>query len=125
MVRLRADRAVGRRPPQSRTGDCRPEQDAAAQTSHQNKIIRHLNRGAFGMSKANVHLTVELTINEGKFDAFQAIAQTMIAGTQKEPGALGYEWHLSSDRKRCRLLETSADANAVFAHMNGPVVREL
>jgi quinol monooxygenase YgiN len=77
------------------------------------------------MSKANVHFTVEVTINEGKFDTFQAIVQTMIAGTQKEPGALGYEFHLSADRKRCRLLETYADANAVLAHMAGPVVQEL
>jgi len=77
------------------------------------------------MSKANVHFTVEVTINEGKFDAFQAIAQSMIAGTQKEPGALGYEWHLSADRKRCRLLETYADANATLAHLTSPVVREL
>jgi len=42
------------------------------------------------MSKGRVRFNVDLTINEGKLDAFQGIAQTMIAGTQKEPGALGY-----------------------------------
>lgn len=77
------------------------------------------------MSKQTVRFNVNLTIHDGKLDAFQAIAQTMIAGTQKEPGALAYEWHLSSDRKRCRLLETYADADAVLAHINGPVVRQL
>src|SRR5579863_537907 len=77
------------------------------------------------MSKGTVRFNVDLTIHEGKLDAFQTIAQTMIAGTQKEPGALGYEWHLSADRKRCRLLETYADQNAVLAHLTSPVVREL
>ena len=68
------------------------------------------------MIKHEVRFTVELTIREGSFAAFESIAQTMIACTQKEPGALGYEWHLSDDRKRCRLLETYADADAVLAH---------
>jgi quinol monooxygenase YgiN len=77
------------------------------------------------MSRQTVRFNVDLTINEGKLDAFQAIAQTMIDGTQKEPGALEYTWHLSSDRNRCRLLEAYADANAVLAHINGPVVKDL
>jgi quinol monooxygenase YgiN len=77
------------------------------------------------MSKSTVHFNVNLTINPGKFEAFESIVQTMIAGTQKEPGALGYEWHLSSDRKQCRLIETYIDANAVQAHIGGPVVQQL
>ena len=77
------------------------------------------------MSKSMVHLKVEFTINEGKLDAFEALAQTMIAGSMKEPGTLGYDFFLSSDRKRCRLLETYADADAVLAHVTGPVVKEF
>jgi quinol monooxygenase YgiN len=77
------------------------------------------------MSKGTVRFNVNLTINPGKLDAFQSIAETMIAGTQKEPGALAYEWHLSSDRTQCRLIETYSDVNAVQAHINGPVVRQL
>jgi quinol monooxygenase YgiN len=77
------------------------------------------------MSKNVVHFVVDLTINEGKLSQFESIAQAMIAGTLKEAGALGYEWFLSADRKRCRLFETYADANAVLAHMMGPVVQEL
>lgn len=72
-----------------------------------------------------VRFTVDLTINEGKLGEFEGIAQRMIAGTQKEPGALGYDWCLSSDRRRCRILETYADTDAVLAHMTGPVVQEL
>jgi quinol monooxygenase YgiN len=77
------------------------------------------------MSKSTVHLKVEFTIQEGKLDAFEALAQSMIAGSLKEPGTLGYDFYLSSDRKRCRLLETYADADAVLAHVTGPVVKEL
>jgi quinol monooxygenase YgiN len=77
------------------------------------------------MSKTTVHFNVNLAIHEGKLDAFQKIAETMIAGTQKEPGALAYEWHLSSDKTQCRVIETYADANAVQAHIDGPVVQQL
>jgi len=77
------------------------------------------------MSNQTVYLAVDFTINEDKLDAFEAIAQDTVAGTQKEPGTLGYEWYLSADRKKCRLIETYADANAALAHFNGPVVQEL
>ncbi len=77
------------------------------------------------MDNKIVRFTVDLAINEGKFDQFESIAKTMIAGTLKEAGALGYEWFLSADRKRCRLLETYKDQNAVLAHCTGPVVQQL
>ncbi len=77
------------------------------------------------MNKQIVRFTVDLTINAEKFDKFEAIVQEMIAGSQKEPGTLGYDWCLSGDRRRCRLLETYVDANAVLAHLTGPVVQEL
>jgi quinol monooxygenase YgiN len=77
------------------------------------------------MSQQTVRFNVDLTINNGKLDAFQSIAQSMIAGTQNEPGALGYDWCFSADRKRCRIIETYADQNATLAHLTSPVVREL
>jgi quinol monooxygenase YgiN len=77
------------------------------------------------MSKQTVRFNVDLTINEKQFNAFETIAQTMIAGTQEEPGALGYDWCLSSDRKRCRIIETYADQNATLAHLTSAVVGEL
>jgi len=77
------------------------------------------------MSRQMVQFNVDLTINEGKLDAFQAIVEAMTAGTRKEPGALAYEWYLSGDRKRCRLVENYKDADAVLAHMTSSVVREL
>jgi len=75
--------------------------------------------------KETVRLAVDFTINEGKLAAFESIAQEMVAGSQKEAGTLGYEWFLSADRKRCRLLETYVEANAVLAHFTGSVVQEL
>jgi len=77
------------------------------------------------MSPQFVHVLVELTIHDGKFAAFEAIVEQMFAGTQKEPGTVGYEWYLSPDRKRCRILETYADANALLSHFKGPVVQQL
>ena len=77
------------------------------------------------MVKHTVHFAVDLTINEGKLDAFEGIANAMVASSQKEPGTLGYEWFLSADRRKCRLIETYSDANAVLEHLNGAVVQEL
>jgi quinol monooxygenase YgiN len=77
------------------------------------------------MNKSTVYFTVDLNIHEGKFDELAGIAQAMITSTQKEPGALGYDFYLSADRRRCRLLEAYTDANAVLTHLNGPTVREL
>ena len=73
----------------------------------------------------HVYLLVELIIHDGQFAAFDATAKQMIADTPNEPGALGYEWHLSPDRKRCRIVETYADANALLTHLQGPVVQQL
>jgi quinol monooxygenase YgiN len=77
------------------------------------------------MFKHMVRFTVDLTINAEMFDSFEGIAQEMIAASQKEPGTLGYDFCLSGDRKRCRVVETYADANAVLAHLTGPAVQEL
>jgi quinol monooxygenase YgiN len=77
------------------------------------------------MAAHTVHFLVGLTIHEGKLAAFEETARAMVAGTRKEPGALGYEWYLSRDRKSCRLLETYANAGAALAHCKGPVVGNL
>jgi quinol monooxygenase YgiN len=77
------------------------------------------------MTSHNVRFTVGLTINQGKVDDFESIALTMIAGSQKEPGTLVYDFHLSADRQRCRLVETYVDADSALAHLTGPVVQQL
>jgi len=77
------------------------------------------------MATQAVYFKVSLDIHEGKLDSFEDIAKAMTAVTQKESGALGYEWHFSNDRSQCRLLETYADESAVRAHMMGAAVQEL
>lgn len=77
------------------------------------------------MSKQAVQFNVRLSVKDGKFDVFEGIVREMVAGTLKEPGALGYEWYLSRDRKRCHLVEDYKDAGAAQAHIESPVVREL
>jgi quinol monooxygenase YgiN len=76
------------------------------------------------MASKIVRFTVSLSIADGKLEAFEKIAEAMLAATRSESGALGYNWYLSSDRRHCRLLETYADADAVVAHLTGPVVQE-
>ena len=77
------------------------------------------------MTTDTVQFTVAMTITPGKFDAFEAIAQALVAVSRKEAGTLAYQFCLSGDRKRCRLLEKYVDANAVLAHLTGPAVGEL
>ncbi len=77
------------------------------------------------MAAHTVRLMVELTINEGKAEQLERLAQEMIAGSQREAGTLGYDFFLSSDGKRCHLIETYADADALVAHFAGPVVQQL
>ena len=77
------------------------------------------------MANQQVRFTVSLAISPENFDKFERIAEEMIAGSESEPGTLGYDWCLSGDRKRCRLVETFADADAALVHLTGPVVQEL
>jgi len=65
------------------------------------------------MTETVVRLTVNLTPNEGQLEEFKRIAAAMTEGTETEPGTLGYEWFVSADGKRYRLVETYADAAAV------------
>jgi quinol monooxygenase YgiN len=77
------------------------------------------------MPKQTVYFVVELVIDEKKSAEFESVSLAMIAGSRKESGCLGYDWFLSGDGKRCRLVENYADTNAVLAHLMGPVVQEL
>ncbi len=75
--------------------------------------------------KQSVRLNVALTVHDGKSAVFEELATAMIAATRKEPGALAYDWHLSADRKRCRLVETYRNADALLAHLKGPAVQQF
>ena len=72
-----------------------------------------------------MRLLVDLTIHEEKFDLFNSIAQEMVVRSQSESGALEYDWFLSNDHRRCRIVEAYADSDALLAHFTGPVVQQL
>ena len=75
------------------------------------------------MSTTRIRLLVDFEIYDGKFDAFQAIAQQMVETFEPEPGTLAYHFVLSADRKRCRLIQGYADQAAITAHwVDGPAV---
>jgi len=77
------------------------------------------------MNKSIVRFTVDIKINDGKLNEFENTVRTMVDGSRQEPGTLGYDFFLSDDRTRCRLLEVYTDADAVLAHLTGPVVQQL
>jgi quinol monooxygenase YgiN len=77
------------------------------------------------MVSERIHFVIDFTIHEGKFDDFAATVKSIAAGTAKEAGALEYEWYLSKDNNRCRLVEIYADVEAMQAHMASSVVHEL
>jgi quinol monooxygenase YgiN len=75
--------------------------------------------------KQTVQLNIALAVNDGNLGDFEELARTMVAGTRKESGVLAYDWHLTADRKRCRIVETYSNADALLAHLKGPVVQQL
>jgi len=70
-----------------------------------------------------VRLTVHFTPHEGKAEACKVIAEAMTESTKAEPGTLGYEWFVSADGQKFRLVETYIDAGAVEKHFEGAAVR--
>ncbi len=68
------------------------------------------------MSSA-VSWNLRVSINEGRLEDFRALMQEMVASTEGEAGALGYEWFLSEDGASCHINERYTDSDAVMAHL--------
>src|SRR5438067_12419227 len=81
--------------------------------------------GGVTMTKPGVYFIVDLAIADGKLEAFQTIAQSMVEGTQQEPGAFAYEFYWDSSQKHCRLIELYSDSDDELAHTKGRVVQAL
>ena len=64
-----------------------------------------------------VSWTLHLDVREGQLENARALMPEMVAGTQQEKGALGYEWFLSEDGKTCHLYERYADSEAGLVHV--------
>lgn len=63
-----------------------------------------------------VHWVVNMAVKPGKIEQFKGVMTDMIASTEKESGALAYEWHLSGDETECTIYERYADSDAVATH---------
>lgn len=77
------------------------------------------------MSTTRIRLLVDINIHPGKFAEFEAIARQMVAVSESEPGTLAYNFVLSADRTRARLVEGYTDVAAISAHFMGPAVQQL
>jgi quinol monooxygenase YgiN len=77
------------------------------------------------MATDRIRLLVDFEIHEGKFSEFEAVAKQMVAVSEQESGTLAYQFVLSSDRKRCRLVEGYTDIAAIAAHFDGPAVTQF
>jgi quinol monooxygenase YgiN len=71
-----------------------------------------------------VRLKVNFEVHSEQLAEFTRIAQAMTAVSAAEPGTLGYEWFVSTDSRRFRLVEVYANASAIEAHFLGPAVQQ-
>lgn len=61
---------------------------------------------------------LELAVKRPESNEASTLMEEMIAATRAdEPGALHYEWHLSTDRKSCHIYERYANSSAVMTHL--------
>lgn len=60
---------------------------------------------------------LQMSVREGRLNDARNLMSEMVAATQKEPGARGYEWFLSADGKTCHINERYADSEATVIHL--------
>ena len=66
----------------------------------------------------HVFWLLELEINDGAYDDFEAVMRDMIANVeQNEPATLNYEWFISDDKKTCHIYERFENSEATLFHL--------
>lgn len=66
----------------------------------------------------NIFWIVATKVKEGELENLKALKDEMTEYTKtNEPGALKYEWFISSDEKYCHLFENYSDSSAAVTHM--------
>lgn len=64
-----------------------------------------------------VRIDAEFSIQEGKLDEFKKLTSNIVDKVEaNEPGMLNYDWYLSGDGSKCRVVDTYTDSNAIMAH---------
>ena len=66
-----------------------------------------------------VSWVIELAVKPGELEAFKALMEEMVAGTNVEPTTLGYEWFISDDGGTVHIYEKYADSEAMVSHVSG------
>lgn len=58
-----------------------------------------------------------LTVSVDEMDKFKPIVQQLVTATEKEPGALEYEYTVADDGKTVDIYERYADSKAAIIHL--------
>lgn len=58
-----------------------------------------------------------LTVSVDEMDKFKPIIQQLVTATEKEPGALEYEYTVGDDGKTVDIFERYADSKAAISHL--------
>ena len=68
--------------------------------------------------REEVSWSLELAIKPGQIDVVRTLIPEMVDSTQKEPGALIYEWSISDDDRMVHSYDRYANSEAVLAHLS-------
>ena len=66
---------------------------------------------------STIHWLLEVSVNEGQLEAFQALMGEMVAATQNEPDTLIYEWYFDEEKRTCQINERYRDSAATMVHL--------
>jgi len=69
-----------------------------------------------------------LTVTVDQMDKFKPLVQKVVAATEKEPGALQYEYNVGDDQKTVDVFERYIDSKAALSHQKesfGPFSKEF
>ncbi|MFY9835171.1 MAG: hypothetical protein WAK55_01640 [Xanthobacteraceae bacterium] len=58
-----------------------------------------------------------LTVSVDKMDEFKSLVGKLVAATEKEPGAMQYEYNVGDDHKTVDIYERYADSKASLFHL--------
>jgi quinol monooxygenase YgiN len=58
-----------------------------------------------------------VTVTVDQMDKFKPLIQKLVAATEKEPGALQYEYNVGEDQKTVDIYERYADTKAAMSHL--------
>ena len=67
---------------------------------------------------STVHWLLEVSVNEGQLEAFEALMGEMVAATQNEPDTLIYEWYFDEEKQICQINERYRDSAATMVHLH-------